>query len=269
MQWLVRDPDNRVNGRLAPKPQAASGVWIDVNRLSVWLTAGHVVNGIKQQLDHDMAFRFSFVDRDDTKDHSLRCVPFSPKLTPLFTSEHDQLGLDIGGLVLRPLEREALLKGPCRPFFAKYLARQDEKFDLYAVYGSPEYARTNEVRPTATGGVVHTKVGCALIPLERLRARPAWRTPARRLHFRLLGDPATSEWDAPTPYSVVGMSGGPIWGIRFDERGFQARLVGIQASQSREAEELVLHVCPVRWFLRSVRARIEKLRLEQRSINAA
>ncbi len=157
----------------------------------------------------------------------------------------DTNGIDHGAMILRPYIVDNLRKGPSRCITCDMIARDDEVFDFYVLLGFPESARNPVLRANGPcERTVYFNISTPLLPLRRISPPETPIDPNRsRLYFEILPHFCEDPLAPNEITSVAGMSGGPIFGVRFEQSQTVTKLVGLQSAQGNEASYLA--ACPL------------------------
>ncbi|MFN0010699.1 MAG: hypothetical protein ACKVS8_03545 [Phycisphaerales bacterium] len=263
LHWIVRVPQQ--DGELAVMPQYATGFLARLDSGHVlWVTAGHVLKGIKEQVGAQMPLKFRLCDGLARPMPGREGVPVPISFDgesgtcPAFFVDDDKCGIDVGMLALRPIVSQPLLAHGDRPLAPMRVAKPTRRFHFYCVLGAPRKAYTPTMGRTATGGFVNSLVACPLIPLRRLRALRAWRTDVPRMHFEPMGEAPIDLADENGLLDASGMSGGPIVGVRVGRKYLSLYLVAVQAAQDRfDNNRRVLHATPAWPFFQATVAHLQ------------
>ena len=187
---------------------AYNGTLIRIKGAICFLTAGHVLAQLKATLDNDKVDLESVVLADTfTKGHIAdRPIPFDLKNARFHFIDDDDEGLDFGVIVLDPYYVRLLAKNDVVAISEDHWTRQSTvQFDGYAMLGLPQEFTSALVSASGQGTVSPTMFG-----VRKLPSPPEDIKPTRYPRF-------VGEIDRELPLeSLKGMSGGPIFGFRFD-----------------------------------------------------
>jgi len=203
---------------------AYSGTLISIHDRVSLLTAGHILENLDEVRKSDQLTITSAVLADTFGSERISDIPIPFDLTnaELFRIDDEAEGLDFGVIALSPYYVRLLAKnGVVAIEENNWIHQAEVRFDGYVMLGLPEEF-TSET-DTGNGMVTPTMFGV------RCLDPPPDGTPITT-YPRFVG-----QIDARTPItSVVGMSGGPIFGFRF---GDQTRywVVALQSTWIRES----------------------------------
>jgi hypothetical protein len=204
-----------------------SGFVVSLRGLWLWITAGHVL----QQLDAQIArgevelLHCNLADYYGHEHDVGTGIPFNYLETLKSTVDNATLGQDIAIVPLRLhyrrlLEMSGIVPLPqdgwdlCEPF----------ECDAYGILGFPEELHSHERKIHVTGGTIYGGVRPVLLTGKASDAKPRSRPEPEHPWL------AIALSNEPTVKSIVGMSGGPIFGFKF--RPNQSPLYGVLAVQS-------------------------------------
>lgn len=185
---------------------ACPGVVICIRGVCSFLTAGHVLKDLSTHFERGNILVESAVLADtfgpDTV--SQQPIPFDLVNEPRFFIDDEQEGLDFGLIALRPYYVALLAKHRIKALFEENWISQDRvTFDAYAMLGLPEEFIKYQ-QDGSFGLVSPTMIGVKAINNPPEGTKPT--TQARFIGQLNEGLPLSS---------IVGMSGGPIFGFRY------------------------------------------------------
>lgn len=226
----------------------ASGFLYKTDCFPLWITAGHVIDDINAYSRDANLFVSELRLADSIASHVKPPAPFiiipnEPQYR--ISIVDDTAGIDHGAMILRPYIVDNLLKGPSRWITSDMIARDDEVFDCYVLLGFPESARNPVLRASGPDKrTVYFNISTPLLPLQRISPPDTPIDPNRsRLYFEILPHFCTDPLAPDEITSVAGMSGGPIFGVRFEQSQTITKLVGLQSAQGKESRYLA--ACPL------------------------
>ena len=157
----------------------------------------------------------------------------------MFLDDSD-LGVDFGVIELTHYYRTHLEKNGVRPFSQDMWSSGKETFDTHLIFGAPRdlYEATIDI-PDSRKSLMSV-VTVPATPLKREDIPDAPDTKYPWLFFKVKG--------ANRLKDITGMSGGPVLGLKADDRvGVRYWLIGLQ-SRWREKSR-ISYVCPTRIFM--------------------
>jgi hypothetical protein len=190
---------------------AYPGIVLSVRGVCSFLTAGHALKDLSDHLEKGEITLESAVLADTFGPGTISetPIPFDLKNEPMFFIDDEKDGLDFSLVALRPYYVALLEKhGIVAVFEENWINQGKVQFDAYAMLGLPEEFITSEESSSTdgslVGGVAPTMIWitAANVSPEDIRSTTYPRF-IGQLHEGL---PLTS---------IVGMSGGPIFGFRF------------------------------------------------------
>jgi hypothetical protein len=191
-----------------PRFAAYSGTLINIGGAVCFLTAGHVLQELEEYFAGDQVEITTTVLADTFGQHSVsnHPIPFDLKGARLFYIDDREEGLDFGVIVLDPHYVRLLSKNGMVALEEKNWIHQFEvRFDGYAMLGFPAEFSSKRLSESGAGEVSPT-----MFSVKRLDGPPEDRAPTR--HPQFVGQVSS---ELPLK-SVVGMSGGPIFGFRLE-----------------------------------------------------
>jgi hypothetical protein len=187
---------------------AYPGVVICIRGTYSFLTAGHALKDITAYLEKGDIAVVSAVLADTFGPDAIseKPIPFDLLNEPRFFIDDTEEGLDFGLIALRPYYVALLVKHGITVLFEEnWIAQHRVKFDAYAMLGLPEEFVSYE----KDGQEIVGKVSPTMIWVKAIDIPPEGTK--RTTYPRFIGKLAE---DLPLS-SVVGMSGGPIFGFRY------------------------------------------------------
>lgn len=213
------------------QPKIASGCIFEFAGAWFFLTAGHVLENFERDRDKGrVQFRFELHHGVSPDAHTKTPIPFDEAKK---FSEFRSSGLDYGLVPIPETVRSKLLAAGVRCVPTSIVARPDESFDGYMMIGFPsqEFEVTN-VEDSPHRREVDVFIGMPSLPVEGLADEDIPEKYKEDNPFvgrivSLRGRYSTGktvELD-----SIAGMSGAPIIGFRFIDKGLTLRLVAVQS----------------------------------------
>lgn len=191
-----------------PKFVAYSGTLIRFGNSIFVLTAGHILKTLDQTLKNEKIALKSvmLVDTFSLKPISDLPIPFTLKTEHIFYVDDDKEGLDFGLIYLEPMYVRLLAANGMVAIEEKnWLHQSNMTFDGYAMLGLPEEFTLKD-GSTFGGGIVSP----TMFRVKHIETLPEDCEPTLQPRFIGELDPNLNL------QSVVGMSGGPIFGFKLD-----------------------------------------------------
>lgn len=145
-------------------------------------------------------------------------------------------GVDIAVLPLRRYEVQNLYNNGCRPISSDSCARTFDGFDFCALLGIP--SELKRMDPYRCGGEIRVavEVSVPMLPLEPFDENHEYAKPVARPGIRFVGkltsmNGVDAEGKPLHLRSIVGMSGGPVFGFNYENGGSHVRckIIGVQS----------------------------------------
>jgi hypothetical protein len=214
---------------------AYSGTLIQLAGQFHFLTAGHIVRDLEAALQSPAVEIESAVLADifGLNRVSDQPIPFDLLNARRYYIDDREDGLDFGLISLRPYYVDLLRRNGVIALEEENWARQSGvTFDAYAMLGLPEEFGSARLSHSGDGQVSPT-----MFRVHRLAAPPPGRAATRYQQF-------IGQLDRELPIrSIVGMSGGPIFGFR--TRGNETRYWVVALQSSWLSDERIVFGCSV------------------------
>jgi hypothetical protein len=229
-----------------------SGFVVEIDRIWFYVTAGHVIDELREGLRIGGKFdRWRLDDQTAGNQFKGAAVPYDFSLERWFVLRDDDIGMDYAATPLSPLYRENLKAGGVIPIVKEAWGRYPLKeYHEYALMGVPAETVINPRQ-----GFVEARV--MMIPLEPVDAPPSAGKTAQNMFFAKLKFDATG---TTRPESIKGMSGGPIFGLRKIEGQRKYWIVGVQSGWYENL--LIVSVCPFPSFALAIEKQLMALRAD-------
>lgn len=185
---------------------ACPGVVICIRGFCSFLTAGHALKDLSTHIEREEILVESAVLADTFGPDAVseRPIPFDLLNEPKFFIDNKKEGLDFGLIALKPYYVTLLAKHGIKALFEEnWIHQQRVKCDAYAMLGLPEeFVKYDQ--DGSLGFVSPTMIG-----VKALDTPPEGTKSTKYPRF-------TGQLQENLPLSsIVGMSGGPIFGFRF------------------------------------------------------
>lgn len=226
-----------------PKRYNFSAFVVDVDGVSMAITAGHVFADLKQAVAAGAKLSNWTIDDSMVTNHGHPAYPISVDLER-DVMVFDEDGLDYGAYLLDPMALMALDKSGIVPITEERWDSEDfPDFSFWTLVGSPtQFARLSHDGPSNT-----SLVSVHVVGLEDPPAAFAGKK-YQRLFARVEFE---SVAECNRHFDIGGMSGGPIFGTQGAPQGgsYDYRLIGIQSAWD---ERETLAICAAQPFLRAL-----------------
>ena len=212
---------------------ACPGVVICIRGFCSLLTAGHALKDLYTHLEREDIVVESAVlaDTFGSEPISEKPIPFDLQNEPRFFIDNKEEGLDFGLVALRPYYVALLAKHGIKALFEENWINQHRvKFDAYTMLGLPEEFVKYE-QDGSLGIVSPTMIGVKALDIPPEGTKPTY-------YPRFIGQ---LHENLPLS-SIVGMSGGPIFGFRYGPP-MAYWMVAIQSSWLRS--QRIVFGCPI------------------------
>lgn len=223
----------------------ASCFVVDVEGLWILVTAGHVINGIREGMDAGVSVH-NFNLHDKLAGHPYRYpVPYPFDLEYWAVIESD--GADYAAAALPEMVVRSLAAGGIKPI--REHTWGSEPFDQYPYWllaGIPHESQA----------VVNERTVLKLTLMPMKPASPPSHVkdaPDTRIHAQLISQPGL---DPVTIDDIAGMSGGPIFGLRADSERMHYWLIGVLSGWY--AVSRIAYFCPLPRFLAAIKEGIRQ-----------
>lgn len=202
---------------------AYNGTLIDIAGSTCFVTAGHVLADLKDKLADDRIEVIDVVLADTFAQGRVtdKPVPFDVRNEPFYIVDDDEQGLDFGAIPLRPYYTNLLAKnGTVALDEERWIHQHRVRFDGYAMLGLPQEFTSPAIDVSGNGAVSPTMFRV----LRHETLPPGTR---QTTYPRFVGEID----DGLQISSVVGMSGGPIFGFRVEgEKRVRYWIVALQSA---------------------------------------
>ncbi|WP_327208005.1 hypothetical protein [Rhizobium johnstonii] len=208
---------------------AASGAFIKIGEIYGILTAGHVINYLKEAVSDERLIKADCYLADTFGPVKLSDigVPYSLKDAPYL--DFDLKGLDFGVLFLNDNQVRLIEKHAIVPITYDASVNEPSDLDRFWIMGLPA-----ELTSKRVSDIGHGTVGLGIVALKKLQEDERFEGNFPRFKGEIIGDLGVE--------SIEGMSGGPIFGICSD-RPEKYWIVAIQSSWLQS--QRIVYGCPI------------------------
>jgi hypothetical protein len=190
---------------------AYPGIVLSVRGMCSFLTAGHALKDLSDHLEKGEIIVESAVLADTFGPGTIseKPIPFDLKNEPLFFIDDEKEGLDFGLVALRPYYAALLERhGIVAVFEENWINQGKVQFDAYAMLGLPEEFITSGESSSGDGSLI----GRVAPTMIGVKAADLFPEDVRSTTYPRF----TGQLNDGLPLtSIVGMSGGPIFGFRY------------------------------------------------------
>lgn len=212
------------------------------------ITAGHVLQDIRRRITTGRKITSCRIfDSWHPKALFRDSVPFDFQGAPKYVFG-DEDGIDCAVISLSRMTEELLQRNGIVPLDESYWEVTPRPLDVLYVVGLPHGLKQQERKPGIAGARFCQYATVCILPAAPHQSDPDEQMPgAPRIHARLLTHELWDAGDTVSTTSIVGMSGGPIFGLKksqSDESGHRYWLVAVQSTWRSGSR--VIAGCPVR-----------------------
>src|SRR5262245_24323360 len=245
LQWTdsLVHPTNGATAfqRFDPRLQLASGCVISVRGLWFFLTAGHVLQQIRNAPHVGRrTFGFALMDGFHLPNKKVDCVPIPFDIDQCYAIDEPG-GIDYGIFHIPKLIAKALANNGVVPVSEDAVAGPNETFDCYGLIGFPSQEFHTRVIDTNAERFGMAHFAFPMVPLVASNEIPdGLDTTTNPFVGQIVS--LTAKYEDNTPAylkSIKGMSGGPIFGFQLDQNGISSRLVAVQSSWFELSQRVV------------------------------
>lgn len=214
---------------------AYSGTLITIENKVFFLTAGHILKDLEEARASAGVEITGAVLADTFALHRIseKPIPFDLNSADLIHIDDEEEGLDFGVIPLSSYYVRLLAKNGMVALEEKnWIHQSNVRFDAHAMLGLPEEFSSKQVDRDGNALVSPT-----MFRVHRLESPPEGTRKTR--HSRFVG-----QIDKELPIqSVVGMSGGPIFGFNITEKETRYWIVALQSSWNPKTR--IVYGCPL------------------------
>ena len=226
-----------------------SGFVMQFGREWYWVTAGHIMEQIEPHLSGGVAKRFRLIDNYGFGADRSNAVPFDYEGSWRYHIYDKRSGLDFGAVEIAPFYRRTLQSNAVAVVkMADWRRLNPWKFPRFVLTGLADDSTTKSKTFKKDHYVVHGKPTPNLILADQIPMPKG-----SRLKYKRIAGQISEKWPEG---SIVGMSGGPIFGIRLDTP--RSPIIAVQSSWL-EGDRIALG-CPITVFGPMLEKQIQKRR---------
>jgi hypothetical protein len=238
------------------RPHIFSGFIVDVAGEWFYVTAGHILRRIQQALDAGSTFDiWRFGDQSAGNRFNNAAVPYAFELDNWLVLEDANVGLDYATVHLGGLYRQQLEVGGvtaiAKNAWSDYLVEHDQ----WALVGIPSETVSYDGKTSLTAKLV-------MAPLLPADAPPlAGQKSQNQFYARLVDGSERLMKD------VDGMSGGPVFMLKYVENVWKYNVIGVQSAWYRDSR--ILAICPFSAFGYELELIVEKALRDSSAVKKA
>jgi hypothetical protein len=241
-----RPEDSESHGERDPQAVTVSAFVISVRAIWFLVTAGHVIREIRTRLAKGRRIVTARLMDGFSTQQSLPPIPFP--LADTLQSHINKGGFDYALIPLRRAYVRLLMAGGVLALDEETWSDPPDSADAYFLLGFPQSAVTTRVTEGAGQCNVSLGVGTPLLrvkPVHNLDEVPEdMRYAPNRFFGRVPIPTREGGGEDPSLNSIKGMSGGPLFAVRFE--GLHSLRYWVIAVQSAWAEaSRVIAACPI------------------------
>lgn len=262
LSWLdvLSEPRKGKKSRERGHPEAfaVSSFVLSVQDQWFLCTAGHVLHDFERRLEAGRQLVKSRLIDIGTRPGGFPAVPFDFGPSQCMYVDDKELGLDYGAVPLRPLYRAQLEQGGVIPLSERAWSDPPKRADAYFMLGYPTTAKSIEIETTAHGGNVRVELNTPLVPLVEAQHVPdCLQTGTSRFYGRVPVVTGNANGRRLEMNDIDGMSGGPIFAVKWGDDRFRYWLVAVQSAWERTSR--VLAGCLVHPFAAAIAKRLREI----------
>lgn len=244
-------------GKITSRTVAVFSGWLlEVQDTLFWVTAGHCLRDLDQQINDKDVEIVRFLLKDDLGYMAQFPHPVSYPYEPgrAFYVYDQEDGLDFAIIPLKGLYRQNILKnGNVAITRENWIHQKGLEFKFFRILGIPEDCVFNDPKPDGTSVLRMQTVMMAVNQITFQDAIDAKTKHPARSDEWFIGrcDPGTGD------QTVVGMSGGPVYGFRYDESGaLSYHVVALQSWW--DEKQRIVYGCSVPYFAERLNYELER-----------
>lgn len=240
------------------KPFVYAGFILSVRGVWCLVTAGHVMQYLENYRRDSRIGLAGYVlsDRFGPEVNFQNDIPFDYQRRKKFHIDDEKTGLDFGFIVLSSYYRGLLEKNNISPVPEVDWAQQQKlEFDSYLMLGFQQ--DFIEPHPNESNGEVMPVIaGVIDMDVTKMDSVPeGYET----IYPRFVGRVSSGVFNLPS--GVIGMSGGPIFGLRFAENSYSYSVVAVQSCMLRDNR--IIFGCPSSVFMPMIEEKLTTMDIDE------
>lgn len=225
-----------------------SGFLMEIVGVWFYVTAGHIVRGIRTSLEAGFTFdRWRLDDQTAGNQFNGAAVPYDFRVERWLVIEDETVGLDYAVVVLDEFFCKALKAGGAVPLAEETWGDHLTEADRWALVGIPSETVLFDQVTAISARVV-------IIPLEQTSEPLAAGRKAENQFYARITDPGRVK-------NIDGMSGGPVFALKFREGRWWYMVIGVQSAWYSESK--VIAACPFSSLTSAIKDMVESIVRQQ------
>ena len=222
-----------------------SGFIVDIAGEWFYMTAGHILRDIRKALDAGSTFDiWRLGDQTANNRFNNTAIPYAFDLEQWFVLEDASAGLDYATVHLGGLYRQQLEAGNVTAIAKDAWSDHLTEHDHWALFGIPAETVSYDGNTIISARVV-------MAPLLAADAPPLAEQRAQNQFYAKLADGSEQFVN-----DVVGMSGGPVFMLRYVDDAWKYGVIGVQSGWYPSTR--VVAICPFATFGRALEPIVEE-----------
>lgn len=221
-----------------PNQRVLSGFVIAYRDLWMFITAGHVIRELSSSSEKGYKnVSMSFVDGFSPASGKITHIPFSFNEKQWMVVDDDDSGTDIGIYFISEYYRALFQAGGVKPAVPSLGEFDQNAYDCFSVMGAPLELERESISDLATRRLSQVSVAVPMLRLwtsgipEHVKSEMA-RT--NRFLGRIESLKGIIDGQQYEIKDIDGMSGGPVFGIKFDGKSARVSIVGVQSCWKKQ-----------------------------------
>jgi hypothetical protein len=238
--WVDCETDGTGDAVNNPRVFCASGFVIEYEGEWLWVTAGHLLNRLDNELPKiNRRMRNSqLIAGWNSENSTVRRIAFDYGACVKWYVDDDDEGTDLGIIHLPERVRQALMRAAVAPLHTLELPKQ--AYDQYLVHGLPKMEQQDDIEASEEGIDCTAEVMPVLFRVFPLESGTGGFRATNRQRFY-------ASVPAEVPLQTLdGVSGGPIYALKLQENRFDCYLAAVQNAERRISRTIA--ACPSTMF---------------------
>lgn len=236
--------------------ETATAFLVASDKFGFLVTAGHRITCFNDTTAEPRQFIKAYVHTGLHSDSNSEALLFPLQDLPRCVIDRKILGLDYGAIVLDLNAVDIVTKNGNSPVFPGNWQDQIDEPDIHVMLGFP--LENREPLRKTIGTVTHEslRLGTPLLPLEEVDDPETYSldAPYDRFCARIVSREGTFEDQSIFLLDINGMSGGPIFALKFHQDSCDFQLIAVQSSCNGDGN--IVAACYIKPFVEAV---VEKL----------
>ncbi len=240
------------------KRETASAFLVASNKFGFLVTAGHRITCFNDTTAEPRQFINAYVHTGIHRDSNSEALLFPLQDLPRSVIDSELLGLDYGAILLDNNAADIVTKNGNSPVFPGNWQDQIDEADMHVMLGFP--LENREPLRKTIGTVTHESLrfGTPLLPLEEIDDPETYSldAPYDRFCARIVSREGSFEDQSIFLLDINGMSGGPIFALKFRQDSCDFQLVAIQSCCNGDGD--IIAACYIKPFIEAVVEKFSK-----------